>query len=78
MIVIPRPGVGRGICSSLHASRNMDSSLTRWARNDKPKLFSVPPWWVFYFPMQKLLKMRLRISSAVVAPVISSSCRSAP
>src|ERR1035441_2908427 len=30
-----------------------------------------------YFPMQNELKMRFRISSAVVAPVISSSGRSA-
>jgi hypothetical protein len=31
---------------------------------------------VTYFPMQKLLKMKLRMSSVVVAPVISSSARS--
>ena len=31
---------------------------------------------VTYFPMQKLLKMKLRMSSVVVAPVISSSDRS--
>ena len=29
-----------------------------------------------YFPMQKLLKIRLRMSSVVVAPVISSNARS--
>jgi len=31
-----------------------------------------------YFPMQNVLKIRFRMSSAVVAPVIPSSGRSAP
>jgi hypothetical protein len=33
---------------------------------------------VIYLPMQKVEKMRLRMSSVVVAPVISSKGRSAP
>ncbi len=34
-------------------------------------------WMGCYFPMQNELKIRFRMSSAVVAPVISSSGRSA-
>jgi len=33
---------------------------------------------LLYFPMQKVLKIKLRMSSVVVAPVISSSGRRAP
>lgn len=34
-------------------------------------------WTWFYLPMQKVLKMRFRMSSLVVAPVISSRGRRA-
>jgi len=37
-----------------------------------------PPWTPPHFPMQKVPNIRLRMSSVVVAPVISSSGRSAP
>jgi len=38
----------------------------------------VVPERYFYFPMQKVLKIKLRMSSVVVAPVISSRGRRAP
>lgn len=34
-------------------------------------------WQSYYFPMQNVLKIRFRISSAVVAPVMASSGRKA-
>ena len=36
-----------------------------------------PCWTLLYFPMQKVPKIKLSTSSGVVAPVISSSGRSA-
>jgi len=47
-------------------------------RGNGPRLDLDGPLWTWhYFPMQKVLKIRLRMSSFVVAPVISSRGRSA-
>jgi hypothetical protein len=64
------PVYSAGQCRTLYAGFSISySSIVH---------FIGPYRTLLYFPMQKVLKIRLRMSSVVVAPVISSSGRRAP